>query len=117
MKRRMSGIPSQVWTTTTNISTYNSCFVQDDYCSLLLHANIDYELLTGVPWHIIVYSVPFKDSQGIWRVLNQVHITVLEGNESQDSATNIAITKASLMIFAKANPQIKSVLFRSDNAG
>ena len=74
-------------------------------------------LLTGVPWHIIVYSVPFKDAQGNWRVLNQVHVTVLEGNEPQDSATNLAITKASLLIFAKANPQIKSVLFRSDNAG
>ena len=41
----------------------------------------------------------------------------MENSENQESSTNLAITKASLKIFAKANPGVKKVVFRSDNAG
>ena len=73
--------------------------------------------ILGIPWHILVYCIVFKDDTGIWKRLNQVHVTVMENSEKQDSSTNMAITKASLKIFAKANPQVKTCIIKSDNAG
>ena len=44
-------------------------------------------------------------------------MTVMENSEKQESSTNLAITKASLQIFAKANPNVKTCIIKSDNAG
>ena len=71
----------------------------------------------GIPWHIIVYCILFKDCHGTWKRMNQVHVTVMEKQENQDSATNLAILKTSLKIFSKANPNVRVVQIRSDNAG
>ena len=45
------------------------------------------------------------------------HITIMGGKEKQESAVNYAIIMASLEIYQKANPDITSIVFKSDNAG
>ena len=41
----------------------------------------------------------------------------MANKEKQESAVNFAIIMASLLIYQKANPEILSVIFKSDNAG
>ena len=74
----------------------------------------------GTPWHIIVYTTHVKqivDGKPEWRQTNQVHVTIMENAEKQESSTNIAILKASLEVFHKANPKVKTIELKSDNAG
>ena len=49
--------------------------------------------------------------------MNQVHVCVCENSEKQESSTNLAILKTSLSIFHKANPKVKTIELKSDNAG
>lgn len=41
----------------------------------------------------------------------------MENYEKQESQTNAALLQSSLQVFARANPDIKRAIIRSDNAG
>ena len=72
---------------------------------------------SGMSWHVSVFVRPIKDSNGKMMFDITSHITIMGGKEKQESAVNYAIIMASLEIYQKANPDITSIVFKSDNAG
>ena len=67
--------------------------------------------------YISVFERLQKDEENKWRVVMDVHVSVLDGSEIQDSMTTFAILKRSLEIYSKAYPSVKRAILKSDNAG
>ena len=71
----------------------------------------------GVSWHLCVFERIEKDEEGNYRWVVDVHASVIDGAEAQDSSTTYGLFKKSLEIYARAHPHIKRAIVRSDNAG
>lgn len=72
---------------------------------------------SGISWHIIVFERKIRNKNGELMRSLTTHVTVLCGAEKQESTTNLHLMMKSLEVYAKANPDIKSVWIRSDQAG
>ena len=69
----------------------------------------------GFSYHISVYITGSLDVNGKPQKHINVHIVIMNEGVKQDSLNVTAITRTSLQIFHKGNPDVRFVYYKTDN--
>ena len=98
-----------------------TCLVVQDWAMKYLpekfrESTADWYAKAGYSWHIIAFQRRIKTKEGLEQEID-VHVSVVEKENKQESAVNFALLKKSLELYHKAHPEVKKVWIKSDNAG
>ena len=98
-----------------------TCLVVQDWAMKYLpekfrESTADWYAKAGYSWHIIAFLRRMKTKDGLVQEID-VHVSVVEKENKQESSVNFALLKKSLEIYHKAHPEVKRVWIKSDNAG